>query len=130
MVCPPCVSGFAGAQPVVVDQPLRIQEFALTVTDEEALAELRAMVLELERRARELGNGDPIGSMERRATHDISSDPAGRRPYSVEMISPTGKQSLIENFAIRRKRSHGSAEPGHLSIHDADTAERDDRLWT
>jgi hypothetical protein len=43
----------------------RIREFAVTVTDEEVLAEIQEMILELERRARALGNGDATGSNER-----------------------------------------------------------------
>jgi hypothetical protein len=43
----------------------RIREFAVTVTDEEVLAEIQEMILELERRARALGNGDATGSIER-----------------------------------------------------------------
>lgn len=54
----------------------RMREFALTVTNEEVLAEIQKMILELERRARKLGNGDATGSIEQHATHDISSDPA------------------------------------------------------
>ena len=42
----------------------RMREFALNVTDQEVLAEIREFILELERRARALGNGDAIGSME------------------------------------------------------------------
>jgi hypothetical protein len=57
----------------------RIRDFALTVTDEEVLAGLQEFILELKRRARELGNGDAQGSREWRAKHDISSDPAERR---------------------------------------------------
>ena len=35
----------------------RMREFALTVTDAEVLFEIDAMATELERRAREMGNG-------------------------------------------------------------------------
>ena len=54
----------------------RIRDFALTVTDPDVLDQIQAMILELERRARELGNDDALGSMYKHATNDIS-------PYSA-----------------------------------------------
>ena len=36
----------------------RMREFARTVTDPEILEEINLMIAELERRAREIGNGD------------------------------------------------------------------------
>jgi hypothetical protein len=39
----------------------RLRTFALTVIDPAALAEIRTMIAELERRARALGNGDGGG---------------------------------------------------------------------
>jgi hypothetical protein len=36
----------------------RLREFALGVTDSEALEEIQVMIAELDRRSRELGNGD------------------------------------------------------------------------
>ena len=47
----------------------RMREFALTVNNEEVLAEIQGMILELERRARKLGNGDATGSIEHHATY-------------------------------------------------------------
>jgi hypothetical protein len=42
-------------------EALRLRAFALIVTDPEALMEIRMMIAELERRSRELGNGDGGG---------------------------------------------------------------------
>jgi hypothetical protein len=77
----------------------RIREFALTITDEEVLAEIQEMILELERRARALGNGNATGSIERdmpRMTYRAIPQTGER--YSVEMVSLTGKRSLVEDF--------------------------------
>jgi hypothetical protein len=41
------------------NEAARIREFALTVTDTEVLEEIQAMIAELERRARELEEGQP-----------------------------------------------------------------------
>jgi hypothetical protein len=55
----------------------------------------------LERRARALGNGDAMGSMEHmpRLTYRMVQQKDQR--HSVEMISPTGKRSLIPIEQIR-----------------------------
>ena len=39
----------------------RMRAFALTVTDQEVLAEINLMIAEWERRARDMGNGDATG---------------------------------------------------------------------
>jgi hypothetical protein len=76
----------------------RIRDFALTVTDPDVLDQIQAMILELERRARELGNDDALGvctSMQRMTYRLILQED---KRYSVEMITSTGKWSLILDF--------------------------------
>jgi hypothetical protein len=68
----------------------RLRDFALTVTDEEVLDQLQAMILELERRARKLENGDGLGSIERHATHDLSRYPARRQTLQRRDDQPHG----------------------------------------
>jgi hypothetical protein len=69
----------------------RLRAFALHISDEELLTEIQEFILELERRARALGNGDAREEHRaRHATHDISSDPAEKRTLQRRDDQPHG----------------------------------------
>lgn len=78
----------------------RLRVFALTVIDPAALAEIRMMIAELERRARALGNGD-AGGYDGDQPHEgawIAARNRAPTPISWRTIGSKGRFAMSWRF--------------------------------
>ena len=116
----------------------RLRVFARAVTDLQALAEIRMMIAELERRSRQLGNGDAGGDIGDRLRERDETTGHERRLAAAKtaMASRNGPSvlSVIASLASNRSPSHGTTAPAFEAaipilsrLLKAETAERGGR---